>query len=300
MTASTFSPFRLFTVSPSHRFAFSPFRRFAFSPLRPFAYSPFRLFAPSPLRPFALSPIFLFPLFFLAVFAAPACRAQPPSVAQAGTMYKEGKFVEAAQAYAELSASDPDNPYLHYNLGNAYFRANRLGRAVASYSRAFRLLPRDPDIRYNLNFAMKRAGEELVPAGVPSALHRAYHLLSEAELKGLCWALLWLMLLGSSLYALARNMRPALKTHLASAAGLLCALSLWLAARSFTSLSGAAVIVDGTAELRSGPGDNFSPSATVPEGRTVQVLDSNEGWEEVGLPREGIKGWVKSSSVEKI
>lgn len=192
------------------------------------------------------------------------------------------------------------NPCLHYNLGNAYFKSNRTGRAVVSYMRAYRLLPRDTDIRYNLNFILERSGENLVPAGIPAVVHLAYYLLSENELKGLNWLLLWIVLIAASVYVTSNAWRPVLKTPLISAGILWCVLALWWTLRSLTAVHGAAVIVDGTAELRNGPGGNFSPSATVPEGRIVRIMDVKENWIEIGIPKEGVKGWVKSSSIEKV
>lgn len=42
---------------------------------------------------------------------------------------------------------------LFYNLGNAYFKAGELGRAVLNYNRAQKLMPYDKDVTYNLAVA---------------------------------------------------------------------------------------------------------------------------------------------------
>ena len=57
------------------------------------------------------------------------------------------------------------------------------------------------------------------------------------------------------------------------------------------------------AEVRSGPNTTYPANFTVPEGRRVLILKEEEpiqGWLEVGVPQEGLKGWVPDTSVEVI
>ena len=56
------------------------------------------------------------------------------------------------------------------------------------------------------------------------------------------------------------------------------------------------------AEVRSGPGGQFSVGFTVPEGRAVTLLNASpqSGYLEIGLPDEGLKGWVRESSVTRL
>ena len=68
----------------------------------------------------------------------------------ANQLYDAGKFTEAAAAYEKI---EPKTAHVYYNLGNAWFRQNKLGLAVLNYARARQLAPRDPDILANLKFA---------------------------------------------------------------------------------------------------------------------------------------------------
>ena len=219
---------------------------------------------------------------------------------QANSLYREGKFEEAIPIYQELSSKNPDNPYLHYNLGNAYIKTNRLGKAVASHMRAFMLLPRDSDIRYNLAFSLKRAGEELVPAGVPAIAHRLYYMFSSSELSGIVWILVWLSCISLSALILGNNGKAFLKPLCTASCIALCFFGAWKLMRSQTEWSNVAVVAEGIAEVRGGPADTFGASATVPEGHIVDILDSKEEWYEVGIKKEGIRGWIKKSSLERI
>src|SRR4051812_36178236 len=101
---------------------------------------------------------------WLALALASRALSQAPA-AEAQRRYDANDYTAAVTAYAKLCAEQPREPAWRYDLGNALFKAGRLGPAVASYQRAFDLAPRDADIAFNLDFALRRAGEELVPPG---------------------------------------------------------------------------------------------------------------------------------------
>src|SRR5947207_2322189 len=68
--------------------------------------------------------------------------------AAANSFYEKSDFANALPIYERLASEHPKEPSYHYNLGNTYLKTGRPGKAVASYLRAFRLAPRDGDVRY--------------------------------------------------------------------------------------------------------------------------------------------------------
>jgi len=73
----------------------------------------------------------------------------------ASGLYDAGKFADAA---AMLERVTPKTAAVFFNLGNAHFRQEQLGRAVLDFERARQLAPTDPDILANLRFAEERLG----------------------------------------------------------------------------------------------------------------------------------------------
>jgi tetratricopeptide (TPR) repeat protein len=237
-------------------------------------------------------------LFFAAALAAPASAAS--DLAAARGLYDAGRYPEAAEAFAALSAAAPRDAALQYDLGDAQFKAGRVGPAVASFERAFALDPRDSDIRENLSYALGRAGEELVPPGTPPALFLLFTALSERELAGLDWLCAWIALLLAAA-ALARpRLRAGLRAWIWSAAALWALFGLWRLGLRGVLPPESGVVVSAKAELRHGPGDGFGVAFTVPEGRRVRVLGSSGAWLEVGLLKEGARGWIAASAVERL
>ena len=79
----------------------------------------------------------------------------------ANTAYINGDFRAAAAAYEQLLAQGFVSVKLYYNLANAYFKENRLGKAILFYHRALRLAPGNDDIRYNLSVAEARTKDNI-------------------------------------------------------------------------------------------------------------------------------------------
>lgn len=243
---------------------------------------------------------------FLTLLLAPAATAAAYDRGEAGfnDLYRNGRYEEALEGYKNAIAREPSNPWAHYNAGNALFRLNRMGPAVLNYSRAFVLAPRAADIRANLEFALRQTGQTLTPENVPAALHYLYYLLSDSELKTASLLLFWLACLAGAAGFLLDGGRPGAAAARASlaAAGLLALALAWLGARQSSPFCAAGVVIkpDG-ARMLSGPGENFKTYASAPEGRLVKILDAADGsYYEIGLPREGIKGWALKTEIERL
>ena len=130
--------------------------------------------------------------------------AQTP-MQQAEELYRQGKFSAALSLYEAELKKVPNDPHVYYNIGNCYFKMGSKGLAAANYYRAFKLAPRDADIRHNLSLALAAGGERLVPAGMPAVLHEAFFYLSYPELKGLTFVLLWLFCVLASVWLIKRK-----------------------------------------------------------------------------------------------
>ena len=67
--------------------------------------------------------------------------------------YQKGDYDAAAKLLFELVQAGATNPKLYYNLGNAYLKLGDLGRAILWYEKALKIMPNNPDLRFNLNYA---------------------------------------------------------------------------------------------------------------------------------------------------
>ena len=217
-------------------------------------------------------------------------------VAQAEELFRSGQFANALSIYEAELKNSPNDPYIYYNIGNCYFKMGSVGLAVANYYRAFKLNPRDGDIRHNLDLALRAGGSRLVPSGLPASLHQAFFYFSSEELKGLNYALFWLFSVAFGIWLFFRRGKRVVVA--CAVLWLLCAGWVWW--RTSIDNESLAVVAAPMAELRSGPGKNFPPSATVAQGHLVTVEDEKDNWYEVIVKEQGLKGWVAKDAIKNI
>ena len=80
---------------------------------------------------------------------------------QANTAYINNDFPTAISLYETILSSGRQSGKLYYNLANAYFKEQEIGRAILNYNRALRLNPGNEDIRYNLQVAEKMTKDHI-------------------------------------------------------------------------------------------------------------------------------------------
>ena len=197
---------------------------------------------------------FFFSLTASLLLAAAPVSADDPSAAfdAANKLYEQGRFAEAGAAYEKLLESGQHTETVWFNLGDARFKAGQLGRAIAAYRQAERFSPRDPAIRFNLQFARKKAtGNESVSG---PAWQRAVAALTLNEWTALAMAGGWLWFGLLALREARPRLRPTLSGYTATAGvvtALLIACTALAANFHFNTL--AAVVAVPDAVVRSGP-----------------------------------------------
>lgn len=245
---------------------------------------------------------FLFCLILLPFFSASADVKSAQVIFEKGNKsYEEGNFTEAVRHYDEILNLGVKNFKVFYNLGNAYFRQNHLGKAIVNYRRALLLEPRDEDAQANLSFAklftLDKIEEQKI-SPFSNLLQWFLNLLSADEFA----------LLASFSYTLAMTFgilmifkRSKRYLRFAFFVFMIClaffGASLF-AKIHFDSLKYGVVVVS-EAQVRSGPGDDYILLFTGHEGLEFRVEEKSEEWYRISLPN-GIKGWIPVEVVEVI
>lgn len=234
----------------------------------------------------------------------------------------------AIQGYRELHEDfGVDNAVLWYDLGNAYARAGRHGRAVHAYRRALRFEPGaelGTDIEANLalvreelveRYRKELPQEQFVFTEAHTLGYTVFHLLSGAAAKWL-FAATWILFFGWLAFLRYRGARALGSDAAASTAkrdgalswglGALAVLSavLYFGHLSTEASTRLGVVVSRSAELREGRSDQ-APKHPLPEGLEVRIIDeldpSVEGpeWLRVELTN-GRAGWVSTQDLAPI
>lgn len=219
--------------------------------------------------------------------------------------YINGNYNGAVRAYEAVSENGYESSRLYYNLGNAYFKAGNLGRAVLNYYKAQRLAPYDRDIEYNLAVANGYVKDKIdvMPEFPLTKWMNAWR----ATLDSNAWAVLSLLFLaltlGCALLFFISERGKWRKTGFFAgvACVVLCVISLVFAGLEKKEMTNAsdAVILSQSVSVKSAPEQNGSDLFIIHEGTKVDVLASYGDWYEIMIA-DGNKGWLPVSDMELI
>lgn len=215
-------------------------------------------------------------------------------------LYQQGDYQAALDNYLRIIESGLESGELHYNIGNAYFKLGRLGEAILHYERALRLVPRDEDLRVNLDLARSQTVDEVTP------LPRFW------LLRALDWwvGLLprdWLILLVGAGYVaatvglvvviLSRGTTTARWARLlavgSAAIAIVFAVNLTVRELGIGQPEEAIIMVEEVPVQSAPSNDRALQLFTIHEGTKVRIDRRSEEWLEVVLA-DGKVGWVRT------
>jgi hypothetical protein len=215
---------------------------------------------------------------------------------RANQAYLEDRYEEARDLYEMIVEGGHLNGHVFFNLGNTYIRLGEIGRAILSYRKATVLLPRDGDLKANLEYARSLTRDRIEEAS-PSlwrTLAFWYFGMNLWELL-VGFALLNLLFWTSALFNLYRNSewaKWALWLSLLLTL-LLGASAVVKAKESYRNKGG--VLLEEEAPVRAGFSRSDTTLFVLHEGAEFKILDEEQGWWKITLA-DGKKGWVAAPS----
>jgi tetratricopeptide (TPR) repeat protein len=222
------------------------------------------------------------------------------SFQEANRLYQEGKYAQAAQAYEDTVKSNPA-PEVYYNLGNAYFKDQKLGLAILNYERALQLSPRDSDTLANLSYAGRLIDYRIEDkrnwyARKLNGLLRSFTL-AECWLAALGAYLIFILGLFISLLS-RRHLIFGTSGALAFGVFLFCLLPALLKYGELKK-GRTAIVTEPQAEVRFGPLPSDRLAFRLVEGLKVSIRDEHSDWYRIELA-DGQSGWVKRAQVTTV
>jgi tetratricopeptide (TPR) repeat protein len=217
---------------------------------------------------------------------------------RAKTAYEENDYGRAIELYSNLLERGHDGGHLHYNLGNAYLRNGELGRAIASYLHGRARLPRDEDLRANLEFARQSARDAIAPPEPPPLLATLFFwhfALSRAELAWLV-AALNLLLWSTMGLRLWRPELPGSKGAVALLLVLVLASGGSLAVR-YLHPGRTVVVVPQEIPAHAAPDAESITRFKLHAGSEVRLRGRRDSWLRIALP-DGEQGWIQNDWAE--
>lgn len=204
-------------------------------------------------------------------------------------------YLEAIRLYNAAIEKDGSSAAIYYNLGNAYYRADSLAKAIICYERALRLDPTDKDIRANLDFVNSKIIDAQSSNGITNVLvEKSMQMFSPNG-----WAIISVIifvgvLLLAAGYIFSRNIRLR-KVYFFAALVLLIinAVSVIITINASSVVTGGneAIVIAKSTQLSTSPSsplDESQKAMLLHEGSKVKVI------RELSTPNDPrVKKWVE-------
>jgi tetratricopeptide (TPR) repeat protein len=219
--------------------------------------------------------------------------------------YQNNRFNEAAKIYEQIINQGYDLGDIQYNLGNAFYRQESLGKAILHFERAALRNPEDADIQHNL--ALCRHQVQNNPTSLPDFFLSAWlnnlsQKLSSNSFSVLGILLWWAGFAGLVFWLLGKTRKFRKQAFIGAL--ILLTLSLlpfylgWNSQNVFEN-SKSAILIAPEAVLKSAPDAAGIEVNKVFEGTKLAIEYQLNGWIKVRLA-DGETGWLPSGVFEKI
>ena len=219
---------------------------------------------------------------------------------EANIYYEGGDYGKAIEVYEKILKEGHESGPLYYNLGDAYFKSDKLGMAILNYERAKKLMPRDPDLNANYRFAASRIKDNRrIPSSsiwnwTPLKTYEGSFTADELLLFAVAAYLIMVIILAGFV------IRPDMKNGIIIATSVMAVIAVINVVVLHHKVGTArAVTVASEADALFGPFDSGTKFFTLQEGMVCSILQSKDDWCKIRR-EDGKTGWVKKSAVEKI
>lgn len=246
-------------------------------------------------------------LLFLNVIAASA--VEKADVAQlwleANGNYTKGDYKAALDLYEKIEREMGISSSLYYNIGNCYFKENRLAKAILYYNKAQKLDPSNKEIEHNLAIANALTTskiKELPKFFLYRWLEGAANLMSSdgwAQLSIISLAVLLSMLIA---FLLSRKSTRRKITFSIGTAALVVTLLAGIAStyqRSIQISDKHGIIMNNAVAVKSSPDDSGKDIFVLNEGVKVEIEEQIGKWSKITIA-SGDSGWVITTNIDII
>ena len=237
-----------------------------------------------------------------------ATMAQPTSAERwemGNKAYMDGAYDKAVEEYSAILEGGEYSMELYYNLANAYFKMEKIGKAILYYNKALRIAPSQEDVLHNLAIAETRTKDKIT--AVPEFFLHRWMRVARNSVSCNAWGALSLLFFALILtFALLFLLASRLGVRKAGFYGALCSLLLFVATTAFAISSrndilteDEAVVMSSAISVKSSPDRSATDLFVLHEGTKLRIVAEFDEWVEVVIA-DGKKGWTERKNIETI
>lgn len=242
-------------------------------------------------------------LLYLFIFTSSIGIAQNEVLFDSATKaYNEGNYLEAIDNYHEILKSGQHSAEVYFNLGNSYYKANKIGPSIYYYEKALLLDPNDAEIVSNLSFAQNMTIDSIEPMPQTSISRMVASVKNILTFDQWAYTAVIFMFLFVLLYLAFYFFRFADKKRIAFIASMTClfatAISILFGViqyQDFTQTQPAIIFASETS-VKEEPNNRSNTIFNLHEGSKVFVEEELNDWNKIRLA-DGKNGWIPATDL---
>lgn len=225
-----------------------------------------------------------------------------PLADSAAIYYSKQQYKQSASTYEKILQSGNTSYALYYNLGNAYYKSEQLGKAIYYYELAKKLNPNDDDIKNNLKLANSKiidkieSKENFFAGVIKSELYTLF------STNGWASVTIVLLALGLGAFLLFFASGNLLLKRSGFLLGAICIIlffvsfSIGFAAQRDLNKKTQAIVTSQVVQVLNAPTSGGKAKFSLHEGTKLNVLSTNNDWTSVQLAN-GNEGWIRTQDL---
>lgn len=246
-------------------------------------------------------------IFILILFISCVVTAQTADelFSKANTLYKNGEYEKAISIYEQIENSDKISSELYYNLGNCYYKINKIAPTIYNYEKALKLSPNDNDIKNNLALAKRLTLDriEVLPKTIIQQINENFlQKLSYNNwgILSIVFSILTAVLFLFFYFSVSSSKKRGLFTF-SIISFVLLIVTTSVALNQFNRVKNTieGIIFADEVDVQNEPTNNADEIFIIHEGLKVEIIDEVDEWKKIKLA-DGKIGWILSEKIKEI
>ena len=219
----------------------------------------------------------------------------------ANQAYADENFQQAIELYSKILDEGVESGEVYFNLGNAYYKTNDLGRAILYYEKARKYIEGDPALEQNLKLARLKIVDKIEP--IPKLFLEEWwseltHIFSLDTFLWICFSMFTLLIL---LVIIQLFYSRRILNQIIWITSILFVLVLIITISVIYEFETTqfGVILEEKVSVVSEPDIDGTEVFILHEGTKVRINRNLNNWLEISIP-DGKIGWLQEASLEII
>ncbi|WP_339664267.1 SH3 domain-containing protein [Maribacter arcticus] len=241
---------------------------------------------------------------FFSLFTVLLCTAQSNKLFDEATAaYNSGEYEKAIAFYTDILDDGEHSAAVYYNLGNSYYKLNKIAESIYFYEKALLLSPNDEEVKTNLSYAQNMTIDAIdtIPETGLSKLYKSVTgKLTFDQWAYLAVALIIIFVLLYILFYYANSSTLKRWSFIGSILALfICIIAIvfaFIQRSDFKDLQPAIIFAE-ESSIKSEPNVSSQQVFVIHAGTKVNVLDQLDEWNKIKLA-DGKTGWIQKNELK--